>query len=80
MAIATYKNITSALTDILDDFSILAGDKVGDEPAESWQFYASRCSHRCAYLSELLERAALGKCESFISFPSPDEILNPEER
>lgn len=75
---ATYQRMREALCNLLNDMSILAGDKVGPSDV-SWQDVAGTAMVNAQVLAAQLEQARLGNCESFITFPSPAECLEGEE-
>lgn len=74
---ATYKVMKSALENLLNDLSILSGEKVGPSNV-SWQDVAGTAMVNAEALANQLRQAQLGNCESFIAFPSPSECLESE--
>jgi hypothetical protein len=72
---ATYERMASALSSLLWDLSILAGDRVGPSGA-SWQDVARTARMNAEVLAHLLELARTGQHEAGITFPSPAEILD----
>ena len=70
----TYKKMEQALTTLLNDMAILAGEKVGPSDV-SWQDVAGTAATNAQWLANLLYDARKGNAESFLTFPSPSECL-----
>jgi hypothetical protein len=72
---ATYERMASALSSLLWDLSILAGDRVGPSGV-SWQDVAGTARVHAEVLAHQLELARTGQHEAGITFPSPAEIVD----
>ena len=72
---ATHDNIEAALLNVLGDLRILSGDVMGPSDA-TWQDVAGTCATNCEVLAMLLHSARKGHHESFLTFPSPAEVLD----
>lgn len=66
----TFDRADKALSTILSDLSILAGDQVGPSDV-SWQDVAGTCAINLRQLAKLLDLAREGQIEPFSTFPSP---------
>lgn len=76
--IARYKIMKQALTDLLDDMSILSGKKVGPSNV-SWHDIAETAMGHAQLLADQLVSAYLGNAEPFITFPSPSECMKGDD-
>jgi hypothetical protein len=75
---ARYETMKTALENLLNDLSILAGEKVGPSGV-SWQDVAGTAMVNAQVLADQLKAAREGNSESFITFPSPAETLEVAE-
>jgi len=74
---ARFIHMHAALRELLNDLTILAGEKVGPSDA-SWQDVASAAAIHAANLARQLHAASQGNHEAMIVFPSPAECLETE--
>jgi hypothetical protein len=63
-----------SLKDLLEDLSILAGEKLGPSDA-SWQDVAGTAAINARHLASLLDSARKGNHEPFICFPSITDVM-----
>jgi hypothetical protein len=63
----------STLKELLENFRILSGDKMGDA-GKSWRDIAEDARANAKVLERQLAKATVGHAESMLVFPSPDDL------